>query len=152
MPPGSCWFRRLRPGEAELLRQAHRVPRAELVAAIDHRCEELIPGRELRVLRLDQDQNALRIEYEITPALPVGPPFLISWSWSAQDDTGQHYEMAGGAYGPSDDGKATRGVLSLTPLLNPDARSLRILLNPSLLPTWEERTYSFELDLSGLAR
>jgi hypothetical protein len=37
-------------------------------------------------------------------------------------------------------------------LLNPDARSLRILLNPSLLPTWEERTYSFELDLSGLAR
>jgi hypothetical protein len=130
----------------------HPIPRAVLVASIDHRCEGLIPGRELHVLSLGQDPYGPCIEYEITPALPMGPPFLISWCWSARDDTGQHYEMAGGAYGPSDNGEVTRGVLSLTPLLNPDARSLRILLNPSLLPTWEERTCSFDIDLSDRAR
>jgi hypothetical protein len=73
MPPGSNYFRPLRPGEAELLHQAHPPPRPQRVASIDHRCEGMIPGRLLHVLRLEQDQYALRIEYVITPPLPAGP-------------------------------------------------------------------------------
>jgi hypothetical protein len=42
---------------------------------------------------------------------------------------------------------ATTGVLSLTLLLNPGARALSITLRPALLPSWDERTCSFEVDL-----
>jgi len=137
---GASFFRPRLPGDPPFV-----PPRREHLATIDHRCAGTIPGHELHVLTLAQDQHALRIEYEITPALPAAPS--ISWIWSAEDDTGQTYEMAGGANGPSPERDATTGVLSLTPLLSPGARSLRVVLNPALLPSWEERVCSFDVAL-----
>lgn len=139
---GRSYFRPYHPGEPH---PPFTPPVAVCLARIDHRCTGTIPGHELKVLSLEQDEHALRIEYEITPTLPAQP--WISWSWSAQDDTGQTYEMAGGANGPSQERDATTGVLSLTPLLNPAARALVVKLNPALLPTWEERVCSFVVEL-----
>jgi hypothetical protein len=60
--------------------------------------------------------------------------------------------MAGGANGRSPGRDATTGVLSLTPRLNPSARTLRVVLAPALLPSWEERVCSFEVHLGERAR
>lgn len=142
-PLGGGFFRLKRPGES-IGSPAH--PNRQHLARIDHRCSDIFPGHELRVLVLSQDEFALRIDYEITPALPVQPG--VSWSWSAEDDTGQAYEMAGGAHGPSRERDATTGVLSLTPLLAASARTLHVVLNPALLPSWEGRVCRFDVDVS----
>jgi hypothetical protein len=75
----SGWFRPYLPGESRATFAA--APSKVHLAPIDHRCLGTIPGHELHVLNLMQDQYALRIEYEITPALPAEP--CVSWSWSA---------------------------------------------------------------------
>jgi len=95
----------------------------------------------MRILALDFDVHAMRLEYEITPALPdMRPPLAelsetwrppVRWNWFASDDLGNKYHSVGGAYGPAQGGRATRGVLSLLPFPPQDAGILRISLSPS---------------------
>jgi len=73
-------------------------------------------GHDLHITEVGIDQHAIRIEYRFTPALkrPGGRP-AINWTWQGYDDLGNVYGESGGAYGVSQDGQATDGVLSLTP-------------------------------------
>ena len=125
---------------------------------IDHICRRTIPQRMLHVIALEIDMHAIRIGYRITPPLP-GPDASgkppIGWRWQATDDLGNEYVEAGGAYGRTPEQGGTAGVLSLTPLPPPEARSLKVVLNPwfeadAFESDSEGTPCSFEVDLSEL--
>jgi hypothetical protein len=118
---------------------------------VDCTCPDLIPRRLLRVTELVLDQYAIRVEYTITPALPtieIGDEPPITWLWHAVDNVGNVYTDAGGAYGPSEDGLSTNGVLSLVPLPQPEATSLTITLNPWFTSVTDTTTCTFTVGLS----
>ncbi|MDP9379155.1 MAG: hypothetical protein M3Q29_03225 [Chloroflexota bacterium] len=115
---------------------------------LDYQCPDLIPGHVLRVSEVVLDEEAIRVEYSIEPALPNMPP--IMWRWEARDDLGNRYEEAGGAYGPSRNGDRTEGVLSLTPLPAAGARLFSVILNPWIESESETRQCSFDVDLADL--
>ena len=125
---------------------------------IDHICRSTIPQRVLHVIALEIDIYAIRIGYLITPPLPGpgvngNPP--IGWRWHAMDDLGNEYVEAGGAYGRTPEQGSTAGVLSLTPLPPPEARSLKVVLNPwfeadAFESDSEETPCVFDVDLSQL--
>ena len=116
------------------------------LAVIERRCRATLPGHELHLMRLEADQHALRLEYEITPALPRSA--RIYWGWSARDDLGNDYLSAGGAFGPSSERDATRGVLSLTPLLHDGSRSLTLVLEPEFGVPLKQRQWVIEVELA----
>jgi hypothetical protein len=87
---------------------------------------EPMPGHSLSFVEVAVDDYAVRIEYEIVPAVAVRVPGL-GWSGCGRDDLGNEYEDVGGAYGQSADGERTEGTLSM-PLPVPDAKVLDVRL------------------------
>ena len=113
---------------------------------LDVRFPDVPRGHDLHIRGVGIDQHAIRVEYRISPTLerPGGRP-AINWRWRGNDDLGNAYGEAGGAYGVSQDGRATDGVLSLTPIPSPGSCTLRIVLEP-LVPSENERhSCSFEV-------
>jgi hypothetical protein len=112
-------------------------------------------GHDLQVTRVGVDEYAVRVEYKITPLLarPGGRP-AIHWTWQGSDDSGNVYVESGGAFGPSDDGRATDGVLSLTPIPTPGVHTLHIVLEPWISREGDQRSVSFEVvvDVPGPVR
>lgn len=94
---------------------------------ITHECAESVPGRVLRVDALVIDTSSTLVEYTITPAVAHG---VLTWVGEAQDDAGNQYDDAGGAFGPCADGNCTHGVLTLTPAVPSSARWLRVAVDP----------------------
>jgi hypothetical protein len=139
----SGFFRARAPGDPAIDHQSFE---RRCLAVIGRRCQTTLPGHELHLVRLDMDQHALRLEYEITPPLPRSA--RIFWGWSARDDLGNEYLAAGGAFGPSPDREATAGVLSLTPLLHEHARSLTLVLEPEFGEPLQQREWIIELELA----
>lgn len=85
--------------------------------AIDEQLGDLLPGRTLLVKDLGTDAYAIRVRYEIRPAILERPtPIESTWLLHGRDDLGNEYESAGGAFGLSADGTFTEGVHSLQPL------------------------------------
>ena len=109
-------------------------------------------GHELRITRVGVDEHAIRVEYKITPLLPrPGGRPAIHWRWQGSDDSGEAYVEAGGAHGPSADGQATDGVLSLTPIPTPGVHSLHIFLEPWITREGDQRAVSVDVvvDMPG---
>jgi hypothetical protein len=75
----------------------------------------------------------------------------IHWRWDGSDDSGEAYVESGGAHGPSADGQATDGVLSLTPIPTPGVHSLHIVLEPWIAREGDQRAVSVDvvLDVHG---
>lgn len=122
---------------------------------VDRACPGLIPDRTLRVTELVLDEQAIRVEYAISPALPdwnhARDLPSITWDWRAHDDLGTAYEQAGGAYGVPPGSEDTEGVLSLTPLPPPGARVLTVVLNPWFESEADARECVFDVDLAPLS-
>jgi hypothetical protein len=85
---------------------------------------------------LYMDQDAIRIAYKIFPPVaPIedsdselkGTP-SIAWHGYAEDDLGNSYQSAGGAFGLSSDCTHTDGVLSFVPLLDESVSQLRVTM------------------------
>ena len=87
---------------------------------------EPMPGHSLSFVEVAVAEHAVRIEYEIVPAVATRVPGL-GWWGSARDDLGNEYEDVGGAYGPSADGERTEGTMSM-PLPAPEAKALDVRL------------------------
>jgi hypothetical protein len=113
---------------------------------LDVRFPDVPHGHELHIWGVGIDEHAIRVEYRISPTMerPGGRP-AINWRWRGYDDRGNAYGEAGGAYGVSQDGQATDGVLSLTPIPLPGTYTLHIVLEP-LVPSEKDRSsYNFEV-------
>jgi hypothetical protein len=79
------------------------------------------------------DRYAIRVEYKLTPPLffPDGDDVLVTLTdiWGhATDNLGNDYDSAGGAFGLSDDEKATEGVISFVPLPPVKATSINFFI------------------------
>jgi hypothetical protein len=129
------------------------MPAPERRLYINQTAHNLVPQRVLHVSEvwLDESVNVIRIEYTMTPPTPnpgptTGHQSCMSW-WQAVDDVGTTYTDCGGAYGLSNDGQSTQGVLSLQPLPPPEATSLTITLNPSFGSEIDAREWTFNVDL-----
>ena len=126
-------------------KEGHHEGFRETFVPVDHACSQLIPGHVFRVIGVGVDVHAIRVEYRITPALPQQNRAPGSLHWRAVDDLGNEYESCGGAYGPGEDGRSTRGVLSLAPLPRHGASFLRVFLSPYLERDMEDRVCKFEV-------
>ncbi len=106
-------------------------------------------GHDLHITGVGIDQHAIRVEYRLTPALkqPGGRP-AINWARHGYDDLGNVYDESGGAYGVSQDGQATDGVLSLTPIPSPRSYTLHLVLEPVVASERDRRSCSFEVLLN----
>lgn len=96
---------------------------------IDKKFFGLLSCYELHVTYVYIDNDAIRVNYTITPPLPSvseGLP-IITWGGYARDDRGEDYESAGGAFGLSPDKTHTDGVLSFVPFPHSDILRLDIL-------------------------
>lgn len=120
----------------------------ETFVPIDHTCPQLIPGHVFRVIGVGIDIHAIRVRYEITPALPQQDRTPTSLDWRGVDNLGNEYNSCGGAYGPGEDGQSTIGVLSLAPLPRPGTNSLRVFLSRYLERNMTARPCTFEVDFS----
>ena len=90
---------------------------------------------DLHVESLYMDQDAIRIRYKMYP--PISPIDLdpelkgqpsITWGGYGEDNLGNSYQSAGGAFGLSSDSTHTSGVLSFIPLLDENVGQLRITM------------------------
>jgi hypothetical protein len=91
--------------------------------------DDLLPGRTVVVTQVSADRFALRVRYEIHPAVGSIEPeqaAAVSWLLHATDDTGHAYLDGGGAFGASPDGGHTEGVRSLQPAPSDDARVVEL--------------------------
>jgi hypothetical protein len=70
---------------------------------------DLLPGHEVRFTEVGLDGIGIRVEYTIAPPISMGS---LAWTGVARDDRGHEWEDAGGAYGPSSDGRCTEGVMT----------------------------------------
>ncbi len=117
--------------------------------SVDHVCYDLIPNREVRVREVWFDSYGIRVEYTVTPALPnidpevlepvpgdpnVPDPPRLNFLAHAMDNLFNVYTYADGAFGLSDDGQRTNGVVTLVPLLPSEAYWLTITLGPWTAP------------------
>jgi hypothetical protein len=121
---------------------------------LGHVCRDLLDGRVLTVHLLETDRIAIRLRYDVFPALPRSQPGggpIVMWWTSAVDDLGNEYLDGGGAYGFSPDGARTQGTFSLSPLPAAGAASLRITVGAALmdpgLQIREERQCTFDAPL-----
>jgi hypothetical protein len=116
---------------------------------LEHICGNLVPGHVFLVSELTVDAHAIRVRYNLAPPLPksaTGKPSVF-WVVEAVDNLGNRYQDAGGAYGLSADGRKTRGVLSLSPVIIQLAISLEVTVTASLAATGEEHRCSFTVYL-----
>lgn len=111
---------------------------------------------KLQILGLTQDRYAIRIRYRLQPAFgsvrPAGSDVgdwtaPILWTWHAEDDVGNEYLEAGGAYGTADGETAVQGVWSLVPLPSRSARRLHVVVTPWVQAGVEVEPYVFDVDL-----
>jgi hypothetical protein len=87
----------------------------------------LLPGHQVSVVGVGVDEYAIRIDYEIQPAITLG---LLAWPSAAEDDVGTSYLPAGGACGASEDGDITLRTLSTKPPPPVEASTIRIRFAP----------------------
>jgi hypothetical protein len=87
---------------------------------------EPTPGHSLSFVEVAVDEHAVRIDYEIVPAVAMRVPGL-GWSGCGRDELGNEYRDRGGSYGPSADGERTEGTMSME-LPAPEAKVLHVWL------------------------
>ncbi len=102
----------------------------------------------LDVQNLYMDEDAIRINYRITPPVPykspeTGSALLFTWRGYAVDNLGTQYESWGGACGLSADGEFTEGVLSFIPLLEKNVLFLDVTFIPERINSTNE--YNFRV-------
>ncbi len=101
--------------------------------AIDCKFSGILSKYELHVRQLYVDDDAIRIEYKITPPVPPVSPdrpnfLLFTWWGYALDNQGGDYQSAGGACGLSRDGEYTDGILSFLPRTHEGVNRLDITM------------------------
>ena len=96
----------------------------------------------------------MELRYRLRPPLPQSEPDengeYVFLSLEAVDDVGNEYLDSGVAFGPSADGSATEGSLSVQPGPYADARSATLRL--TLFDGTHEETHSFTFPLGPAAR
>lgn len=126
-------------------------------------CVKNVPvlgGRhELTIKGFAATTEHMELRYRLTPPLPQGeldengeygdPESYVFLALEAVDDVGNEYLDSGGAFGPSADGSATEGSLSVQPGPYADARS--VTLHLVLFNGTREETHSFTFPLGPTA-
>ncbi len=105
----------------------------------------------LDIRDLYMDEDAVRINYRVTPPVPyknpeTGSALLFTWRGYAVDNVGTQYESWGGACGLSADGKFTEGVLSFIPLLEKDVLFLDVTFIPERINVTNEYTFRVTIE------
>jgi len=82
------------------------------------------------VKQLAVDEFAIRVDYEIRPPILERPtPINSTWLLCGEDDLGNEYTSAGGAFGLSPDSEFTEGVHSLQPTRHQKATYIEVGFN-----------------------
>jgi hypothetical protein len=110
---------------------------------------DVLPGYEVSFSAVYLDSTGLRVEYTITPGVPLAPGSL-SWVGTASDEYGNTWEDVGGAFGLSSDGRRTEGVLTFE-LLSDRALELSVRLVPGGGVGATEEGEGYELAISVAA-
>lgn len=108
---------------------------SESIVLIDQSFEDVLSVYRWHINYLHFDNDAIRIEYELTPPIPIPEneddilaTFTDIWG-SAIDNLGNKYQSAGGAFGLSDDKMSTQGVISFVPLPIEEVASIKFLID-----------------------
>jgi hypothetical protein len=113
----------------------------------------VLGGRhKLTIESFTVSSERMEIGYRLTPPLPQSRPDsdhepYVFLALEAADDVGNRYLDSGGAFGPSVDGNATEGSLSVQPGPYADARS--VTLHLTLFDGTHEETHNFTYPLDA---
>lgn len=106
---------------------------------------DAIPGHQVTIIAVWRDGHGVHFDYEIEPALAGGD--TPTWLGAAEDDLGNRYDDAGGAYGEAPYGDRTVGVLTV-PVPAPGATTLRARFSPVEVDSvWDAPAYEIEVIL-----